>query len=113
VDPVTPDLRVVRAAPWSERNGRVVVVREQPEVHDLDGLKSWVHWAWHPKRIRLDELGSFVWHRLEGHATLQEIADVARDEFPDKQDAIMEGVAEFVAALCALGLVSVDRPAGA
>jgi len=112
VDPVTSDLRVVRAAPWSEQNGRVVVVREQPRVRGLDCLKRWVHWAWHPKRIRLDELGSSIWRRLDGRATLREIADAARDEFPDRQDAIAEGVAEFVAALGALGLVSFDRSDG-
>ncbi len=88
-------------------------MREQPSARGLEGLRSWVHWAWHPKRIRLDELGSFVWHRLGGHATLQEISDVAREEFPDRQDAIVEGVAEFIAALWVLGLVSVDRPDGA
>jgi hypothetical protein len=75
-------------------------------------LKEWVHWAWHPKRIRLDELGSSIWRRLDGRATLGEIADAARHEFPDQQGAISERVAEFIGALRALGLVSFDRPDG-
>lgn len=112
MDTVTPDLRVVRSAEWSERDGKVVVARKQPTIRDLQSIRHWVHWAWHPKRIRLDELGSSIWRRFDGRATLQEISDAARDEFPEKQDAVVEGVAEFVAALKALGLVSFDHPGG-
>lgn len=109
VESVTPDLRVVRNASWSEQNGRVIVERVQPAIRDVQSLKDWVHWAWHPKRIRLDELGSSIWRRLDGRATLEEIADAARHEFPDRKGAISERVAEFIAALRALGLVSFDR----
>ena len=75
----------------------------------MQSLKDWVHWAWHPKRIRLDELGSSIWRRLDGRATLEEIADAAQHDFPDQMGAISERVAEFIAALRTLGLVSFVR----
>ncbi len=107
---LSPEARPVRCANWSERDGIAVVVREQPTITSLQSLKDWVRWAWHPKRIRFDEVGSFVWRRLDGSGTLVEITNAARVEFPDQNDAIAQRVAEFVAALCVLGVVQPGGP---
>ena len=50
-------------------------------------------------RIRLDALGSFTWRRLDGHATVGEIAAALREEFGDQADAAEERVGRFLRGL--------------
>jgi hypothetical protein len=108
VDRLPLDVILIRSAPWSERNGRVVVEREQPRVRDLGSLRRWVRWAWLPKRVKLDELGSAVWRRLDGRATVAAVADSLRAEFPDCSEALDARLGDFVGGLGALGLVRID-----
>jgi hypothetical protein len=95
-----------RLAEWrADAEGRVVAERPRPETRGLRG--AWDHLRWlmsHPK-IRLDELGSFVWQRLDGGATVQAIADETREAFPDRADGMEERLALFVTALHHQGLI--------
>jgi hypothetical protein len=100
-----------RSAPWREEDGRVVVAREQPAIRGFSSLRAWVSWAWRPKKIRLDELGSFVWRRLDGATSLDAIIAEFRGEFPDGSEEIEGRLGDFVAALCKLGLASFDDAA--
>ena len=86
----------------------MIVSRDPPNVSGIQDLMGWVHWAWHPKRIRLDDLGSFVWQRCDGRATLGGLADAVRAEFPDPGEDIEGRVRDFVAALGTLGLLRID-----
>lgn len=107
---VGPDSIPRRGAPWREDNGRIVVAREQPVVRGLGALRDWVRWAWQPKKIRLDALGSFVWHRLDGATSLATIIEEFRNEFPDSSSEIEPRMCDFVAALAKLGMVSLEKP---
>jgi hypothetical protein len=94
-----------RCARWREEDGRVLVLRDQPAVRGPNNLKAWIRWAWQPKKIRLDELGGFVWRRLDGATPLAEIVAEFREEFQDRSDDIEGRLIDFVAALAKLGLV--------
>jgi len=58
----------------------------------------------HPK-IRLDDLGSFVWQRLDGGETLAEIAAETIKVFPDRAEGMEQRLALFVTALHHQGLI--------
>jgi len=58
----------------------------------------------HP-RIRLDELGSDVWSRMNGADTLREISRAAAGAFPDRDDRMDERVCVFATALHHQGLI--------
>ena len=101
-----------RQAHWRDDDGRVVVAREQPTVRGFSSLQAWVRWAWQPKKIRFDELGSFVWRRLDGATSLAAIIAEFRGEYPDRSEEIEGRLIDFVAALGKLGLVSLENPEG-
>jgi hypothetical protein len=116
--PVTIDLdgEILSCVPhrlgeWTaDGDGMVVVERPKPGTRGLRG--AWDHLRWlmsHPK-IRLDELGSSVWQRFDGAATLGAIAAVTRDVFPDRAEGIEERVALFATALHHQGLIELRRP---
>ena len=58
----------------------------------------------HPK-IRFDDLGSFVWLRLDGGETLAEIAAETIEVFPDRAEGMEQRLALFVTALHHQGLI--------
>ena len=49
-------------------------------------------------RLRLDELGSFVWEHCDGGRTVAEIAAAAQERFPEAE-GMLARVGEFVAQL--------------
>ena len=95
-----------RLAEWrADGDGRVVAERPKPRTRGLRG--AWDHLRWlmsHP-RIRFDELGSFVWHRLDGGTTLADIAEVTSGAFPDRAEGMEQRLALFVTALHHQGLI--------
>lgn len=50
-------------------------------------------------RLRLDEIGSFVWQQCDGEATVQDIAERAQQQFGGDAETMAARVAEFVAQL--------------
>lgn len=102
-----------RLAEWrADGDGRVVVERPRPETRGLRG--SWDRLRWlmsHPK-IRLDPIGSDVWRRMDGTATLREISAASGEAFPDRSEQMDERVALFATVLQRQGLVELrDRRA--
>ena len=99
------ELAPVRRAEWRDDGGRVVVDRPGPQgrgLRRLGGLlSSWMS----PRQLRLDDRGSFVWHRLDGRRTVGEIAAELQREHPD-DEAVPERVGLFVRALRDQGLVA-------
>lgn len=70
----------VRVAPWTETGERVVVERPLPPVRGPRGLLRRLSFLTGVKNLRLDELGTAVWHRLDGRRTVAEvIAELRRD----------------------------------
>jgi len=50
-------------------------------------------------RLKLDALGSFVWHQCDGVTPVSAIAENMRREFGDKAEPVYERVAAFVSRL--------------
>ena len=74
------DLAPVQIATWRDDNGLAVVVRTPPPVRGLRGHLRHLFFAGGVKRLRLDELGTAVWRRLDGR-TVAEVAAALRAEF--------------------------------
>ncbi len=63
------DLAPVRFVDWEEVAGRVVLLRPRPR-----GFVEHLSYYMSAKRIRLDAIGTFAWLRLDGKATVADIA---------------------------------------
>lgn len=101
------ELAPVRRVPWIEReDGRVVIDRPRPPVDGLRGLLQCVSWMLAPRRIRLDEIGSFAWRRLDGATKVRALAAAIRDAFPDSCDQLEERLGAHVRAMRRLKLIS-------
>jgi hypothetical protein len=112
-DPRVLDCVPHRLAEWrSADDGRVVAERPRPTTRGLRG--AWDHLRWlmsHP-RIRFDGLGSAVWGRMDGAATLREISRTAAGSFPDRSDRMDERIALFATALQHQGLIELRLETG-
>jgi len=88
----------------------VVVERPKPETRGLRAIFDNLRWLMSHPKIRLDDLGSFVWHRLDGGATLAEIAEATSEAFPDRAEGMDERLALFATALHHQGLIELRIP---
>jgi hypothetical protein len=59
-----------------------------------------------PRRVRLDEIGSFAWRRLDGATKVRALAVAIRDAFPDSCDQLEERLGAHLRAMCRLRLIS-------
>ena len=101
------ELTPVRQVPWFERDdGRVVIDRPRPPINGVGGLFRRAGWILAPRRIRLDEIGSFAWRRLDGVTKVRALAGVMRDAFPDSCDQLEERLGGYLRAMRRLHLIS-------
>ena len=101
------ELTPMRRVPWLERDdGRVVIDRPRPPIDGLGGLFRRAGWMLAPRRIRLDEVGSFAWRRLDGATKVRALAGVMRDAFPDSCDQLEERLGDYLRAMRRLRLIS-------
>ena len=101
------ELTPVRCALWLEReDGRVVIDRPRPPIDGLGGLFRRAGWMLAPRRIRLDDVGSFAWRRLDGATKMRALAGVMRDAFPDSCDQLEERLGAYVRPMRRLRLIS-------
>lgn len=91
-------------------DGKVVVERPKPQTRGLRAMVDNLRWLMSHPRIRLDDLGSFVWQRCDGAATLSEIAESTTAAFPDRAEGMNERLALFATALHHQGLVELRAP---
>jgi hypothetical protein len=89
-------LSPVRIAEWEEVDGRVTILRPLPRTHGLRGLLDRFLHLMSAHRIRLDEIGSFTWHRLDGRQTVGEIAQQLRREFGEVAEPAEQRLANLV-----------------
>jgi hypothetical protein len=102
-----------RLGPWrADGDARVVVERPRPSTRGLRGAFDHLRWLMAHPKIRLDELGSFVWKRLDGGETLAEIATATAGAFPDRAEGIEQRLALFATALHHQGLIELRVPDG-
>jgi len=108
------ELTPMRRVPWLERDdGRVVIDRPRPPIDGLRGLFRRAGWMLAPRRVRLDEIGSFAWRRLDGATKVRALAGVIRDAFPDSCDQLEERLGDYLRAMRRLRLISfpgLDEP---
>ena len=101
------ELAPMRVVAWLERDdGRVVIDRPRPPIDGLRGLFRRAGWMLAPRRIRLDEVGSFAWRRLDGATKVRALAGVIRDAFPDSCDQLEERLGAYLRAMRRLRLIS-------
>lgn len=102
-----------RLGPWqADGDVRVVVERPKPGTRGLKGAFDHLRWLMSHPKIRLDELGSFVWKRMEGGETLAEIASDTAAAFPDRSEGMEQRLALFATALHHQGLIELRVPNG-
>lgn len=110
------DLTPHRASDWEERSGQVVLIRPRPRARGLKAPFEWLAYLIAPKRLRLDDFGSFCWHRVDGRRTPWEIAGLLRKEFGEHAEPAEERVGQFLKLLKREELVSfpeIDGGSGA
>ncbi len=95
----------MRLAEWTERDGRIVLERPMPPGGGVKGLLRRISALTGVKRLRLDELGTFVWRRLDGAASAAEIARALESEKGGEAEAAGERVERFLILLRREGLV--------
>ena len=100
------ELRPVRCAEWVDRDGVVVVACPRPEGPWWREIPAWFRWWTGPQRLRLDALGSEVWQRIDGEATLGDIVgDLEGSIEAERAESLDDRVALFVTALQRLGML--------
>ena len=101
------ELEPVRLVPWREgENGRVIIDRPRPPLRGLRGLVGGANWLLTPRRIRLDDIGSFAWRRLDGVTKVRSLAGVMRDAFPDSREQLEERLGDYLRAMRRLHLIA-------
>lgn len=89
-------LAPIRVADWEEVEGRVVVLRPEPQTRGLGGLMDRFFHRLSANRIRLDEVGGFAWSHFDGTRTVAEVADLMREKFGEVVDPVEERLGQFV-----------------
>lgn len=110
------DIAPVRTADWEEKGGRIVVLRPKPRRRGIKGALDWLLHLMSARKIKLDEIGTFAWLRLDGVQTVAQVAHQIEREFGDRVRPAEEKLGYLVRVLRREGLLgypgwddSVDR----
>lgn len=104
------ELEPVRCVPWQENSeGTVIIDRPRPPLGGLRGLIECANWLVTPRRIRLDDLGSFAWRRLDGVTKVRTLAGVMREAFPDSRHQIEERLGVYLRAMRRLRVIDFPK----
>jgi hypothetical protein len=92
------ELRPRRRCDWVEEEGRVVLL--QPR-YGQGRLGRWLErrLGKQPIRVRLDEVGTFVWRRCDGSRPVAGIAEELRVEFGEAIEPAAERLVSFLGSL--------------
>ena len=102
-----------RLGPWqADGDVRVVVERPKPETRGLRGAYDRLRWLMSHPKIRLDDLGSFVWKQMDSGETLGKIAATTSEAFPDRSEGMEQRLGLFATALHHQGLIELRVPDG-
>lgn len=80
---------------FEEKDGLVTVLFVNPNPSFLDKY-IFKKLAKKPKKIDLDEIGSFVWKLCEGNKSINEIVELTRDHFGEKVEPADKRVELFI-----------------
>lgn len=105
------EARPRRLLEWREEDGRCVLLRPRFGAgragRRLAGLLGAPHY-----RIRLDEVGAFVWRACDGRTSLAEIARSMRAAFGARVEPADERLAAFVGRMLKGRMLAVDERDG-
>ena len=90
------EMTPVRCAEWEETDDRIIVIRPRPTSKGARLLLDRFLFELSAKRIRLDEIGSFVWRHLDGEHTVGEIAALLRGKFGERVDPAEERLGKLI-----------------
>ena len=111
-DPPFPSLVPVRAHRWDEGDGGLVTVF----VPKFSGrfTRRWLMplLARPDVRLRLDEVGSFVWRKCDGRTTVADLAERVQRRFGGEPGEALARVSSFVRQLARTTSVTFLAPAG-
>ncbi|NOZ85031.1 MAG: PqqD family protein [Deltaproteobacteria bacterium] len=99
------DVIAKRKIAWLEEDGKVVLLVPKFSDGFFGRLMKRLAISSEAK-VKLDELGSYVWHRLDGKNTLMGIAAALEEEFGDKADSAKDRVGLFLTKLYREGWIS-------
>ena len=60
--------------------------------------------------IHLDEMGSFVWPRIDGARTVGKLAELAARKFGERADPAYPRMAQYIRILASYGFVTLTDP---
>lgn len=75
-------------------------------------MGRWVSFMLAPPRIRLDEVGSFAWLRMNGSSDVGDLAALVREEFGDRVEPVNQRLGHLVRLLKRERFVSYLVPKG-
>ncbi len=105
------DMTLVREVEWEEdESGVVTLVRSRPRVRGPRSMGRWVSFMLAPPRIRLDEVGSFAWLRMNGSSDVGDLAALVREEFGDRVEPVNQRLGHLVRLLKRERFVSYAEP---
>lgn len=93
------DLTPVSNAETEETDGRIVLIRPRPVTHGLRAPFDWLVYWLAPRKLRLDDVGSFCWRHMDGRHTAGELARALREEFGDAVEPAEQRVGKFIQLL--------------
>jgi len=97
----------------TEPASRVMIERPMPPVRGLRSLLARISALTGAKRLRLDERGSFLWRRIDGDRTAEELAEALREAFGEAVEPAGERVARFLYNLDREQLIELRDTTGA
>ena len=105
------DMTPLREVEWEvDENGVVTLVRRRPRVRGPRSMGGWVSFMLAPPRIRLDEVGSFAWLRMNGNVDVGELAALVLEEFGDRVEPVNHRLGHLVRLLNRERFVSYVEP---
>lgn len=94
------DVSPRREVPWEEDGGGLVtLVPERPKVRGPRSLGRWLRYMMAPPRIRLDDVGSYAWLRLDGGTTVGRVAGEVREQFGDRVEPVEQRLGQLIRLL--------------
>lgn len=94
------DMTPVREARWEEDDeGVVTLLRDRPRVRGPRSFARWVSFMLAPPRIRLDDVGSYAWLRMNGTTDVRGLAELIRSEFGDRVEPVSQRLGHLVRVL--------------
>jgi hypothetical protein len=78
--------------------GETIIVPVRGRVGDLDSIYN------------LNDVAGFIWEKIDGHASVSQLAEAVSGEFEVSVDQAAEDTAEFMSVLESAGMVQAAEP---